>query len=764
MSGLSFVQRLKKRRLESRSCSEEMARAARDQPGIAQALYDPQEARLELAYDAERISEADARRVTDKIQDALSERMPTCSLREEGGLCEDCLSVADAGRKWPAKGGDLQAQFDQGRLSVKREGTTSTAMLTRKIKAEDAEAKRRRFRATVEPILAALTLLFLIIGRWHPEAILAAYLTGAYYGVLDGWQTLKHRRLDVNFLMIAAALGAATVGEAPEGATLLFLFSTSNALQNYALGRSRRAIRSLMALKPETATLLIDGKQQTVSVDSLKPDDRVLVRPGERFPADGRVESGRSHADQSAMTGESTPVAKGPGDPVYAGTVNASGALEVLVERAPEETLLAKILALVEHAQEQKAKSQLWLEKFEQRYALIVIGGAIATIFALLPFGYDWDQAFYRGMTLLVVASPCALVIGAPATLLSALAAAARRGALIKGGEPLERLAEIQIVAFDKTGTLTEGRLKVAETALIEGKESELWQIVADLESRSEHPIAKALLSGATERGYAPREITDPTAVVGKGIIAKVDGSEIRAGSARFAQEATGRDAPEQIAALLAKGNTTVVVTQDDRWIGAIAVADVPRPSAVAAVQALHQMGIKTAILSGDAQPIAERLAQQLGIDSFEAELLPDQKLVALERLSKQYGSIAMVGDGVNDAPALAAADVGIAMGAGSDAALESADAALISNDLRHLPILLHLARKSMALVRQNLYFAVGVIVVLVGLVFTVGLRMPLGVVGHEGSTILVVLNGLRMLIYRPPEGLKLHGAKEIEG
>ncbi|MDW8107037.1 MAG: heavy metal translocating P-type ATPase, partial [Armatimonadota bacterium] len=589
--------------------------------------------------------------------------------------------------------------------------------------------------------------------EWANFAYAVAYFAGGYFGVIDGYHTLRERRIDVNFLMIAAAIGAAVVGEAPEGATLLFLFSLSNTLQAYALARSRRAVRALMALQPDTALRLTSTGAETVPVDELQVGDRILVRAGDRIPADGIVLSGESHVDQSPITGESVPIHKASGALVYAGTINGTGTLEVEVRAPATETLLHRIMQLVEQAQEQKARTQRWLERFEQRYALAVISGAALVALGLPLLGWQFADAFYRAMTLLVVASPCALVISTPATLLSAIANAARRGILFKGGEPIERLATVRAIAIDKTGTLTEGKLQFTELVVLnEATEAEVWQAIVDTESRSEHPLAQALVQAATARGYTARPVERVEAVPGKGIRAmRADGTEIRIGNLRLFEEMeVPAGVVEAVERLRAAGNTAMVVWAGGRFLGVAAAADKVRPQAAQAVAQLHALGIPcVAMLTGDAEPIARAVAHQTGIDRVYADLLPDEKLAALHQLSQEFGAVAMVGDGVNDAPALAAAEVGVAMGAGTDVALETADVALVGNDLNNLPYAVALSRHAMRILKQNLAFATGVILVLVVLTFTANLRLPLGVVGHEGSTLLVVLNGLRLLWFR---------------
>jgi Cd2+/Zn2+-exporting ATPase len=763
---MGIVRYIRKRLAEADSCVDEMAKVALATRGLRRIRYRYKDDSLEIEYDPARLSAESARQAAEPLLRELGVRAPDCSLRDpKAGVCAACPSVAQHGKRWQVNGVVYRAHFDGETLTVEQENAPAepTDRILRRVKALERPAPRWRSRAFWEPILSALTLLMILVGgllRWGEQAALAnlayavAYLAGGYFGVLDGYQTLKERRLDVNFLMIAAAIGAAIVGEAPEGATLLFLFSLSNTLQSYALARSRKAVRALMALQPDTATRITLAGTETVPVEDLQVGDRVLTRPGERIPTDGVVILGESHVDQSPITGESVPVHKTVGDPVFAGTVNGNGTLEIEVRAPATETLLQRILRLVEQAQEQKARTQRWLERFEQRYALAVIGGAAAVALGLPLMGWSFPDAFYRAMTLLVVASPCALVISTPATLLSAIANAARRGILFKGGEPIERLAGIRALAIDKTGTLTEGKLAFTDLVLMAGaSEAEAWQAIADVESRSEHPLARALVEAATARGYTPRSVSRVEALPGKGIVATLaDGAEARIGNLRLFEGIPIPEAVSQaVQSLRQAGKTAMVVWVGGRFLAVAAAADKVRSEAAQAVAHLRALGIPCiAMLTGDAEPIARAVAQQTGIERIYADLLPDEKLEVLRKLSDDYGAVAMVGDGVNDAPALAAAEVGIAMGAGTDVALETADVALVGNDLSNLPYALALSRQAMRILKQNLIFATGVIVVLVVLTFAANLRLPLGVLGHEGSTLLVVLNGLRLLLYRP--------------
>ncbi|MCG3129087.1 MAG: Zinc-transporting ATPase [Phycisphaerae bacterium] len=607
---------------------------------------------------------------------------------------------------------------------------------------------------------------------------LLSYLTGGFFGIADAIPALRQRRLDINFLMVVAAIGAALIDQWHEGATLLFLFSLSNTLQSYAMERSRNAIAKLLKLRPSHATVLRDGRECRTPIEALRPGDRVLIRPGETVPTDGRVVHGSSDVNQASITGESTPVDKSVGDEVLGGTLNGSGALEVEVVKAARDSTLARIITLVETAQTQKSRTQRLFDRFENAYAMfVVVAAAAAVLVPWLLLGEAFATSFYRGMVLLVVASPCALIISTPASVLSAIANGALHGVLFKGGVHLENLAEVRVVAFDKTGTLTAATLEVTDVEPFadgppESSPDALLAIAAALESRSEHPIARAVLRAARQRGLRLPELSEFRALPGRGIHARADGFLVWIGGQRLYEE-HGEVIPARLvhrkAELERDGKTVLVVHREVErngdvgtheahggWLGLIAIADRPRPEAAAIVRGLRSVGIRhVAMLTGDNATVASGVARQMGVDEYFADLLPEQKVDAIRRLRAAHGPVLMVGDGINDAPALAAADVGAAMGAaGSDVALETADLVLMADDLANVPYALRLSRQARRIVWQNISFALGVIVVLVAGVFGAGvlgakLTLPLGVVGHEGSTLIVVANGLRLLFMR---------------
>jgi Cd2+/Zn2+-exporting ATPase len=596
-------------------------------------------------------------------------------------------------------------------------------------------------------------------------ALLVAYAAGGWEATLRTARALRRLHLDVDLLMLIAAAGAAAVDHWIEGAILLFLFSLGNTLETFAFGRTRRSIRALMELRPERAARLVDGKETQVELDELVPGDVVRVRPGERIPVDGRVQTGSSRVDESTLTGEPTPVPKTVGDTVFAGTLNSGGSLDIVTSKSSDDTQLARVIRLVEQAQDARAPTQSWIERVEGRYAAGVILGTFLAILVLwIGVGWSFYDAFYRGMTLLVVASPCALVISIPATVVSAVSNGARHGILFKGGAHLDALATIKVAAFDKTGTLTVGRPDVVAVHASSAvpipvgaapgsgtAEDRLVALAAAAELRSEHPLATAIRREAERRGIGPVEPSSFDSSPGHGVVADVDGTEVRVGRRSWIEESVGLAAPAALEELFAgdlAGATPVWVALDGRHAGVIAIADAPRPSARGVVRALAERGVSPSVmLTGDAATTARAIGASLGLDEIHAELLPEQKTRVIARLRAEHGPVAMVGDGVNDAPALASADLGIAVGAaGSDVALETADIVIMGDDIGALAHAVELSHRTRRIVRQNLVFAIGVIVALVSLASLGWIGLTTGVVGHEGSTVVVVFNGLRLL------------------
>lgn len=563
-------------------------------------------------------------------------------------------------------------------------------------------------------------------------------------------------RADIDLLMLLAALGAAGLGEWVEGTFLLFLFSLANAAEHYAMGRATGAIRALGDLTPPTARLIFaDGHDEVVPIAQVARGALVLIRPSERMPVDGVVRSGRSAVDQAPITGESVPVDKAPGDQVFAGTVNGDGALQVETTKAVGERTLDRIIQLVADAQAQKAHTEQLTARFERAFVPIVLVSATLLIVVPPLLGvWPWATSIYRGMALLVGASPCALALGTPAAILSGIAQAARRGVLVKGGAQLEALGMVSALAVDKTGTLTIGKPEVTDVVPIEGSRERLLAVAGAVERQSQHPLAEAIVRRADAEGAAALESGPLESVTARGVRAVIDGETVEIGSLRMWADLPGgvpSVVQEAVAALQAQARSTMVIRHGTRWLGVFGVADTARPAAAAALEALRRMGVKPIVmLTGDNEHVARQIGREVGIDDVQAHLLPEDKARAVEALRQRYGSVAMIGDGVNDAPALASANVGIAMGAaGTAAALEAADVALMSDDIAQVPFAIGLARQTRRIIVQNLVIALGVIGFLI-LVTTTGL-MGIGpaVVLHEGSTLVVIANALRLLVYR---------------
>ncbi len=579
-------------------------------------------------------------------------------------------------------------------------------------------------------------------------AMVVAYLAGgvpaARSALTELWQD---RRLDIDLLMVIAALAAAAVGAALEGAVLLALFSLSQALEHRAMGKARRAVEALMKLRPETA--LREGPEgvEEVAVASLVPGDRVILRPGARVPVDGRVVSGAGHMDESTVTGESAPVRKAAGTVVHEATVNLDGILTVEVTRSLAQSTVAQMIRLVTEAQAMKAPSERFSDWFGQRYTIAVLLGSILAFAGFRLTGHPLDQALYRAATLLVAASPCAVVISVPAAILSALSAAARGGVLFKGGAALEGLAEVKVFAFDKTGTLTTGQAEVTGVLALEGSDTTFLTLLSGLEAQSEHPIASAIRREVSRRGLTPTTMTDVQSFPSEGIIGKDGTVEVWAGNARMLAR-MGAALPPALAAMTDGTETLVFLGRGNQVLGAVTVADDPRATSAEALVALREGGTDILMMTGDRAAVAARIGARLGLraDEIHAGLLPGDK-VALVDAATAKGKVAFIGDGVNDAAALARADVGVAMGvAGSEVALQAADVALMADDLRKLVAARALARRTARVIRQNLTLAIGAMVVLVTGSLFFNLPLPIAVIGHEGGTLLVVLNGLRLL------------------
>jgi Cd2+/Zn2+-exporting ATPase len=608
---------------------------------------------------------------------------------------------------------------------------------------------------------------------WLPWCLyLAAYCFGGYFTFREAFKSVFAGRFEIDLLMLVAALGAASLGEWAEGALLLFLFSLGHSLEHFAMGRAKRAIEALSQLAPQTALVLRDGKTQEIQVELLQVGDIVVVKPNERLAADGFVIKGESSINQAPITGESVPVDKRPvADPqqaaanpkrldaahrVYAGSINNSGSLQIQVSKLASESTLARVVQMVNEAETQKSPTQRLTDKFESRFVPAVLVLVVLLLFAWTAIDEPFSKSFYRAMAVLVAASPCALAISTPSAVLSGVARAARGGVLVKGGAPLEILGKVQVIAFDKTGTLTEGKPRLTDVVCAEGiTEAQLMSVTVAVELLSDHPLAAAVVTGARARlqNLPVMEAHDAQSITGRGVKATVDGQVVTVGKEILFAETNSPTIPalllDSLKTLKASGRTTMIVLRGNQYLGVLGLMDTPRGSARNVISRLRKLGIqRMTMLSGDNQQVANSVAQEVGLDEAMGDLMPDDKVTAIRKLSENV-SVAMVGDGVNDAPAMVNATVGIAMGAaGSDVALETADVALMADDLNHLPFAVGLSRQTSQIIRQNLWLSLGMVAFLVPATI-LGLRLGPAVLLHEGSTLLVVLNALRLLEYR---------------
>jgi Cd2+/Zn2+-exporting ATPase len=622
-----------------------------------------------------------------------------------------------------------------------------------------------------EAIAALLCGILVFLGwgalqlSWLGLALLllpAAYVIGGWESAREGLTTLlKERELDVDLLMIVAALGAAFLGLwrreyylIVDGAILILIFAISGALEGYAMQRTERSIRSLMSLTTDTARVVFDERERMIPIAELRVGDRIRVKPGELIPTDAVILEGDTVLNEAAITGESLPVEKTIGHEVFAGTLNGYGALLLKVHQPPESSLLQRIIRVVEQAQTEKPPSQQFVERFERGYARVIV--LIGVLLAILPpflWGWGWETTIYRALIFLVVASPCALVAAIMPTLLSGIANGARQGILFKSGAQLELIGRVRAIAFDKTGTLTTGQPQVYKVIAATGyTETAVLELAAALETYSEHPVGQAICRHAAQvPSTANLSIASVQAQPGQGITGLKGSIPVRVGKTAFIQS-TVEQLPADLLStshlLEQDGKTVVWVAQANEVLGLIAIADTIRPEAAAAIAQLKRMGIEAIVmLTGDNPQTANSVAQSIGIDRVYADLLPEEKLQIIQQLQQKYQTVAMVGDGINDAPALAQSTVGIAMGAaGSDVALETADIVLMTDRLEKIAAAIHLGQRSQAVVKQNIVFAIGFILLLITATFIGGITLPLGVIGHEGSTVLVTLSGLRLL------------------
>ncbi len=815
--------------VREKPCLDVINEVVSAEPGIVGVKLDPQQQALAFEYDPRLIAEPALEQLIQRLSPYLQHNMETCVMRltQRGGRsCESCALMLEnhLGRVHGVRrasasymGGALSITYDHTLISpdqlvrrVTQLGAAtapSSADLPLPAVVEPAEPPARRWFSglNLEAIFTAITLVAMLLA-WlisylgGPPVVVTilyvvAYATGGYYGLKGSIESLRQKTIDIDLLMILAALGAALVGAPFEGALLLFLFSFSNVLQDYAMERTRNAIHALMKLRPNQAEVRRGSRLVTLPVEQVIIGDRFLVRPGDRIPLDGVVVEGESMVDQAPITGESVPVAKQVGATVLAGTINKNGSLDVRVTKLAKDSTIAKLIKLVEEAQSEKAPTQRFLDKFEQYYAMgVIVATLLLIIVPVWLLGQPFEPTFYQAISVMVAASPCALIISTPASILSAIGNGARRGVLFKGGAYVEQAAKIKVMAFDKTGTLTEGKPQVTDVKVLkvegskvegskvegskvqpanvqtfnlwQGSEDELLALTAAVEAKSEHALAKAAVAAAQERDLELSEALAFEAATGKGARGQVNGFDIRVGNLRYFEEfaCTSHDeAAVEIERLQGEGKTAVVVGQvmadgqTAHLLGVVAFADRVRPDSAAVVRQLKSLGVERVVmLTGDNERVARAIAAQVGVDEFYADLLPEDKVRIVKELQAKYGDVAMVGDGVNDAPALASAAIGMAMGAaGTDVALETADVVLMADDLKNIPYVMALSRQTRKTLLVNLGFAMTAIVIMITAIFIVSMPLTVAVIGHEGGTVLVSLNGLRLLVYKPKLGAR---------
>jgi Zn2+/Cd2+-exporting ATPase len=763
--------------LDCASCAASVDRALRAVGGVEDVQTDVVQERVTVSFSRDAVDQdelkAAIRRAGYRVRDAAPS--PVASYDVEG-LC--CATEARQIESRLGRRPDVvRLEFDYVGKRMTVEGKVSPAQVQKTIaelgmsarplgqSARVPEGRDRISRVVLVAIAGVLWALALVAQYVLDQETLAAgaaigaIVVGGRYIVPRGLMAARNRALDMNFLMTVAALGALLIGEYLEAASAMFLFSLAQLLEARSMDRARNAIRSLMNLSPASATLLRDGVEVRVPADSVAVGDVVVVRPGEKVPVDGEILAGRSSVNQAPITGESIPVEKEPGEEVFAGSLNGEGVLEVRSTKESEDSTLARIIHAVEEAQAARAPSQTFVDRFARVYtpAVVVAAALLAVLPPLLGLG-EWSVWIYRALVLLVVACPCALVISTPVTIVSALAGAARRGILIKGGLHLENAGQCAVVAIDKTGTLTEGEPSVVEVVATgaDGTDAVLaWASAA--ETRSEHPLARAILRYANHRGIVPSNALETSAIPGKGVRARVGDRTVFVGTERLFRELGVDD--EEVTATTRRfaeaGRTVVLVgtsaegTGPLSVCGVIAIADRVRPQAVEALQQLKEAGIRRIVmLTGDNVGTARAVAASLpALDEFHAELLPQDKVHVVRRLREKYGKVAFVGDGINDAPALAAADVGIAMGsAGTDVALETADIALMADDLSRMPTTLRMARKAEGIIRVNIAISLLTKAAFVALAVAGWATLWMAVVADMGTSLVVIMNGMRAM------------------
>ena len=764
---------------EKDECLVRLETSLQNQKGIQRAHLERDKSPVDLClhYDPNLLTLSNVKRLAERAGAQIINRFHHESIAIEGMDCSDCVTVIEhsVGRmegvltvnvNYPAE--KIWVEFDNQKVN-----RVAIEKRVRSLGYEiPVEGLRSWYKENCELLFSIFSGLLLLIG-WlgglflgFPTLLsivfyIAAYVFGGWDVSQHAWHALKERHFDTDLLMVIAAIGAAFLGEFAEGALLLFLFSLGHSLEDRALDRARSAVRALADLAPKIALVRRDNKELEVPVESLQLNDLVIVRPGVRIPVDGVILNGNSGVDQTSVTGESLPIDKTPDDNVFASTVNGEGALEVKVTRLAKDSTLARVMKMVEEAQAQKSPTQQTVEKFERVFVPAVL--ILTALIIIVPplFGFPFRESFLRAMTLLVAASPCALALGTPATILAGVAQAARNGVLIKGGAHLENLGRLIAIAFDKTGTVTHGKPEVTDIVVFPASgwnEADLLSLAAGAESRSAHPLAQAVVRSAQTQGVPVSVMDEVESLTGRGLRAVSYGKTIWVGNQKLMDEADvtlSADAIQKAQSLQQSGKTLFWVAEDKIAIGLIALADTLRREAASTMNALKKIGVEhTIMLTGDNVRSASAIAAEVGLTEYRADLMPEDKLIVIRDLVKEYGQVAMIGDGVNDAPALANATVGIAMGgAGTDVALETADVALMGDDLSKLPFAVGLGRATRNIIMQNLFISLGVIAFLIVTSLTGIVSIGIAVVFHEGSTLVVVANALRLLGYQNQKG-----------
>lgn len=767
--------------MDCADCAAKVEKAVKRMPGVTSAQITFPLGKLRVDYEA---TQTGVNQVIDKIRvlgyDAhvaaavvSNNKEGTTTFRIHGMDCADCAAKLERRIAQVPGVETAQVVFATSKLMVSYQGDTSEILTAIEKMGYSGKVDEGYLNYPSEEVSfwksnqyvipTCISLLMLLFGLVTERMALPSlvptifFLTGI---ILGGFLPAKNgisvlfnaRELDMNILMTIAVVGAAAIGQFAEATTVVFLFSLGNTLQGYTLDKTRNSIRALMDITPKEALVSRNGILMTLPVEKIVIEDVIIVRPGERIPMDGKVVKGYSSVNQAPITGESIPVEKNVDDEVYAGSINELGSLDIKVTRLAQDNTIARIINMVEEAQGQRAPSQQFVERFAKYYTpVVIIGAALVAVVPTLVFGQPFHKWFYEAMAMLLVACPCALVISTPVSIVSAIGSAAKSGVLIKGGIYLEEAGALSVIAFDKTGTLTVGKPQVTDIISLNGcSEQEIVAISAAIESRSEHPLGEAIINYASEKEVTIPLITNFEAVLGKGARGDVEGQSYQIGNVRFFTD-LGIDllkAEDIITDLQNEGKTVMILGNDNDILGLLAVADVIRDNTRTAIESLKKAGIKKVVmLTGDNQRTAQAIAARAGIDEFKADLLPEDKVYAMQELLVQYQKVAMVGDGVNDAPAMAVATVGIAMGvAGTDAALETADIALIADDLTKLSYAIKLSRRTLGIIKQNITFALVIKGLILLLVIPGWLTLWLAVAGDMGSSLLVTLNSMRLL------------------